>query len=271
IAHAGYLLIGVACFDVSAISFYLAAYLLMTLLSFAVLIIVAQQTGEQIADFDGLAKRSPFLAFAMLVGMISLAGVPFTAGFLGKFFIFYTAIAHHQTALVVVGVITVGCGFYYYLKVVRAMYWESSAKLDKIPVNGLSRLAISLLIIATIWLAVYRQPIAFARVAGNARANHVLPCSRPSAIARHDVIEIELAAVKNLAAVLAGVLVALKHVVPGKFHFLLWKPIENQKHNHPRDTNFERNRRDYLVIRSVCRQVTPAFEIMCHEIVRVVR
>lgn len=159
IAHAGYLLIGLACFDVSAIGFYLVAYLLMTLLSFAVLIIVAQQTGEQIADFDGLATRSPFLAFAMLIGMVSLAGVPFTAGFLGKFFIFYAAIAQHQTALVVVGVITVGCGFYYYLKVVRAMYWQSSAKDDKIPVNGLSRVAISALIIATIWLGVYPQPI----------------------------------------------------------------------------------------------------------------
>jgi NADH-quinone oxidoreductase subunit N len=159
IAHAGYLLIGVACLDASAISFYLVAYLLMTLLSFAVLIIVAQQTGEQIADFDGLAKRSPFLAFAMLIGMISLAGVPFTAGFLGKFFIFYVAIAQHQTALVVVGVITVGCGFYYYLKVVRAMYWQSANKTDKIPVNGLSRLAISALIVATIWLGVYPQPI----------------------------------------------------------------------------------------------------------------
>src|SRR5213595_1851043 len=159
IAHAGYLLIGVACFDGQAVGFYLAAYLLMTLLSFAVLIIVAQQTGEQIADFDGLAKRSPFLAFAMLVGMISLAGVPFTAGFLGKFFIFYTAIAQHQTALVVVGVITVGCGFYYYLKVVRAMYWQSPANVDTIPVNGLSRLAIGALILATIWLGVYPQPI----------------------------------------------------------------------------------------------------------------
>jgi NADH-quinone oxidoreductase subunit N len=159
IAHAGYLLIGVACFDTSAIGFYLVAYLLMTLLSFAVLIIVAQQTGEQIADFDGLAKRSPFLAFAMLIGMVSLAGVPFTAGFLGKFFIFYAAIAQHQTMLVVVGVITVGCGFYYYLKVVRAMYWQSSAKIDKIPVNGLSRLAISALVIATIWFGVYPQPI----------------------------------------------------------------------------------------------------------------
>ena len=126
IAHAGYLLIGVVCFDVRAISFYLVAYLLMTLLSFTVLIIVAQQTGEEISDFDGLAKRSPFLAFAMLIGMVSLAGVPFTAGFLGKFYIFYAAVLQRQIALVVVGVITVGCGFYYYLKVVRAMYWQSA-------------------------------------------------------------------------------------------------------------------------------------------------
>ena len=159
IAHAGYLLIGVVCFDVRAVTFYLVAYLLMTLLSFAVLIIVAQQTGDEISDFDGLAKRSPFLAFAMLVGMVSLAGVPFTAGFLGKFYIFYAAVLQRQIALVVVGVITVGCGFYYYLKVVRAMYWQSTPNLTKIPVNGLSRLAISALVIATIWLGVYPQPI----------------------------------------------------------------------------------------------------------------
>jgi NADH-quinone oxidoreductase subunit N len=159
IAHAGYLLIGVVCFDIRAVTFYLVAYLLMTLLSFAVLIIVAQQTGEEIADFDGLAKRSPFLAFAMLVGMVSLAGVPFTAGFLGKFYIFYAAVLQRQIALVVVGVITVGCGFYYYLKVVRAMYWQSTPNPTKIPVSGLSRMAISALVIATIWLGVYPQPI----------------------------------------------------------------------------------------------------------------
>jgi NADH-quinone oxidoreductase subunit N len=159
IAHAGYLLIGVACFAGPAVTFYLAAYLLMTLLSFAVLVIVAQQTGEEIADFDGLAKRSPFLAFAMLIGMVSLAGVPFTAGFLGKFFIFNAAVAQGQIALIVVGVITVGCGFYYYLKVVRAMYWQSAAKTELIPVSGLSRIAISALIVATIWLGVYPQPI----------------------------------------------------------------------------------------------------------------
>ena len=158
IAHAGYLLIGVVCFDVRAITFYLVAYLLMTLLSFAVLIIVAQRTGEDISDFDGLARRSPFLAFAMLIGMVSLAGVPFTAGFLGKFYIFYAAVLQRQIALIVVGVITVGCGFYYYLKVVRAMYWQSDSKNDAIPVNALSRVAISALIVATIWRSVERRP-----------------------------------------------------------------------------------------------------------------
>src|SRR5207244_817593 len=159
IAHAGYLLIGVACFDGPAVTFYLAAYLLMTLLSFAVLVIVAQQTGEEISDFDGLAKRSPFLALAMLIAMASLAVVPLTAGFFGKFLIFYSAIAQRQTALVVVGVITVACGFYYYLKVVRAMYWQPSANNSAITVSSLSRAVIVLLIIGTIWFGIYPQPI----------------------------------------------------------------------------------------------------------------
>jgi NADH-quinone oxidoreductase subunit N len=159
IAHAGYLLIGVVCLDGRAVTFYLVAYLLMTLLSFAVLIIVARQTGEKISDFDGLATRSPFLAFAMLIAMVSLAGVPFTAGFFGKFLIFVAALAQHQTALVVVGVITVGCGFYYYLKVVRAMYWNTAVNSDRIPVSGLSRVAMTGLIVAIIWLGIYPQPI----------------------------------------------------------------------------------------------------------------
>src|SRR5205814_2054268 len=85
IAHAGYLLIGVVCLAGGAVVYYLAAYLLMTLLSFAVLVVVAKQAGENIEDFNGLAKRSPFLAFGMMIAMASLAGVPFTAGFLGKF------------------------------------------------------------------------------------------------------------------------------------------------------------------------------------------
>ncbi|MEY2546085.1 MAG: NADH-quinone oxidoreductase subunit [Verrucomicrobiota bacterium] len=159
IGHAGYLLIGIVCLDGPAITFYLVAYLLMTLLSFAVLIVVAQETGESISDFDGLASRSPFLAFAMLMAMISLAGVPFTAGFFGKFFIFAAAIAQHQFALAFVGVITVGCGFYYYLKVIRAMYWNSSDKIDNVNISPLSRVTITALIIAIVGLGIYPQPI----------------------------------------------------------------------------------------------------------------
>src|SRR6266852_2554174 len=159
IAHAGYLLIGVVSFSGIAVSFYLVAYLLMTLLSFAVLVVVANHGGDLIADFDGLGKRSPFLAFAMLIAMVSLAGVPFTAGFLGKFWIFDAAIQQHQTALVIIGVITVACGFYYYLKVVRAMYWQEPKNTEIIPVSGLSRVAMTLLVFAIIWLGVYPQPV----------------------------------------------------------------------------------------------------------------
>src|SRR5205809_2101939 len=154
IAHAGYLLIGVVSLAGEAVSFYLVAYLLMTLLSFAVLVVVAQQTGENIEDFNGLAKRSPFLAFAMLIAMASLAGLPFTAGFLGKFYIFNAAIAHQQTALIVVGVITVACGFYYYFKVVRAMYWEAPTGDDAVPVSALSRVTMTAMIAAIVFFGI---------------------------------------------------------------------------------------------------------------------
>ena len=83
----------------------------------------------------------------------------FTAGFLGKFFIFDAAIRQHQTLLVVIGVITVGCGFYYYLKVVRAIYWLEPTSTDLIPVSGLSRVVMTLLIAATFVLGVYPQPL----------------------------------------------------------------------------------------------------------------
>jgi NADH-quinone oxidoreductase subunit N len=96
----------------------------------------------------------------MLIGMMSLAGVPFTAGFLGKFFIFDAAIRQHQTLLIVVGVITVGCGFYYYLKVIRAMYWLApSAGAAPVEPSALSRLTMTLLIAAIFVLGVYPQPI----------------------------------------------------------------------------------------------------------------
>jgi NADH-quinone oxidoreductase subunit N len=159
IAHAGYLLVGVVSLSGPAVSFYLVSYLLMTMLSFAVLVAVASHTGDRIEDFNGLGKRAPFLSFAMLISMASLAGIPFTAGFLGKFFIFDAAIRQHQVTLAVIGVITVACGFYYYLKVVRAMYWETSTSVEAIPLSQLSRVTMIALIAGIFVLGVYPQPI----------------------------------------------------------------------------------------------------------------
>ncbi len=163
VAHAGYLLIAVLCLDGPAMTFYLVAYLLMTLLSFAVLIVVSQQNGDEISGFNGLGKRQPLLAFAMVIAMVSLAGLPFTAGFFGKFFIFAAAIAQKQFLLVAVGIVTVACGFYYYLKVIRAMYWpaagQPSVQNEIITISPLSRLIMVALMVATIVLGVYPQPI----------------------------------------------------------------------------------------------------------------
>src|SRR5437868_4094231 len=160
IAHAGYLLVAVVSFSGRAVAFYLVAYLLMTLLSFAVLVLVCHGDSDQLENFAGLSQRSPFLAFAMLVAMASLAGVPFTAGFLGKFLVFDAAVSAQHFGLVVVAVITVGAGFYYYFKVVRAIYWDvAPSSAGKIVVSPLTRFSIIVMIAGTFLLGVYPQPI----------------------------------------------------------------------------------------------------------------
>jgi NADH-quinone oxidoreductase subunit N len=138
IAHAGYLLVGLAAigdaFAGRAVVFYLVGYLLMTFIAFLILVPVTKAAGgDDISNFNGLARRAPGLALAMLVGSASLAGVPFTVGFFGKFFIFETAMNQGLYLLVLIGVITVASGFYYYFKVIRAMYWQPSPE-DAAPV-----------------------------------------------------------------------------------------------------------------------------------------
>lgn len=133
IAHTGYLLMAVASIGAAfagvAIEFYLVAYLLMTSLSFLILLLVAEHSGgDDIYRFQGLHERSPFLAAAMTVAMASLAGLPLTAGFFGKLLIFEVALQQHHYGLIIIGTISVVAGLYYYLKVVRAMYWQQPAE-----------------------------------------------------------------------------------------------------------------------------------------------
>ncbi len=164
IAHAGYLLIAVASIGAigsgEAVAFYLAGYLLMTLLSFLVITVVANAAGgDDISDFNGLGRRAPGLAFALLIAMLSLAGVPLTAGFFGKFFVFSVALQQHHYALVAIGIVTVGAGFYYYLKVVRAMYWLEPRETTRIPAAGLTKFTIGVLTALIFLLGVYPQPV----------------------------------------------------------------------------------------------------------------
>jgi NADH-quinone oxidoreductase subunit N len=169
IANAGYLLIAVASVGPSAsslgssgvaVSFYLAAYLLMTLLSFLVMLVVANHSrGDDILHFNGLAKRSPFLAFGMLTAMLSLAGIPFTAGFYGKFLVFAAAVKEERFVLVALGVITVGAGFYYYLRVVAAMYWQEPNDDTPIRMRGLTKFTVGMLTAFIFLLGIFPQPV----------------------------------------------------------------------------------------------------------------
>jgi NADH-quinone oxidoreductase subunit N len=132
----------------------------MTLLGFLVMIIVANHSaGDDIIHFSGLNRRSPFLAFAMLMSMLSLAGIPLTVGFLGKFYVFAAAMEQHHYGLVAIGVVTVAAGFYYYLKVVRAMYWLEPTDTTPIPVGPVNKIVISALCAAIVILGVYPGPV----------------------------------------------------------------------------------------------------------------
>ena len=169
IGHAGYLLVAIASVGSvntgfgtvgATVGFYLFAYLLMTLLGFLVLTIVSTQSrGDDIQHFNGLAKRSPFVAFCLLVSVASLAGIPLTAGFYGKFLVFSQAVSAQQWPLIGLGMITVSAGFYFYFRVVAAMYWQEPTETTPIHVSPLSKLTMIALVAGIFFFGVNPSPI----------------------------------------------------------------------------------------------------------------
>jgi len=136
IANAGYALIGAVVagyvpasrdaqtLGLSSVMLYLAVYAFMTLGAFAVIAMLRKSgvEGDEIEDYAGLARRQPVAAFLMLAFMASLAGIPPTAGFIGKFYLFMAAVKADLVWLAVVGVIFAAISAYYYLRVVMVMY-----------------------------------------------------------------------------------------------------------------------------------------------------
>lgn len=138
IAQAGYALIGVAAIQsqteqgVASVGFYLFMYTFTNLLAFAVVVFFSEATGsETIADLAGLNRRSPWLALMMTIALLSLGGIPPTAGFFGKFFLFNAAVQADLTWLAIVGVLNAIVALYYYLIVIKVMYVDRSADEDR--------------------------------------------------------------------------------------------------------------------------------------------
>ncbi|HMK08128.1 MAG TPA: NADH-quinone oxidoreductase subunit N [Anaerolineales bacterium] len=135
IAHAGYALIGVvtlSLFGTASTVFYLVAYVVTNLAAFAVVILFARSAGsDRIADYAGLSRRSPGLALALLVALLSLAGMPPLAGFVGKFYVFAAAVNSGLTWLAFIGVINAIIGLYYYMTVLKVVYLHRSPDEDK--------------------------------------------------------------------------------------------------------------------------------------------
>lgn len=168
ISHAGFILLalssGVTNGDLTpstVTAVYLATYLPMTLVAFFGLTLVRRAGGgEDFASFDGLAQRAPSLALVLLLAAASLAGVPLTAGFIGKFFAFLLAAQAHQWGLLICAVVSAAAGFYYYFKIIRAMYWNApAADAPAVTVSTPTRWALVVLSISLILLGLYPHPL----------------------------------------------------------------------------------------------------------------
>ncbi len=126
IAHAGYALVGVVAgneLGIKAVVYYLIAYILTNLAAFGIIATFGRVTGsDEIRAYDGMSRRSPYLALAMLVAFLSLAGMPPFGGFIGKVLVFAAAVQAGWYWLVIVGVINSVVGVYYYLTVMKYVY-----------------------------------------------------------------------------------------------------------------------------------------------------
>ncbi len=158
ISHAGYMLFAIIALgntSVNSVFVYAAAYSLASIVAFAVLIMVKEQTGgENFENFNGLGKKNPFLAFVLTVAMLSLAGIPLTAGFIGKFFMFSAALQQYHVWLIVCAIINAIIGIFYYFRVIVAMYFRDAERKELVS-TGYYKLVLSVSVIATIILGVY--------------------------------------------------------------------------------------------------------------------
>jgi NADH-quinone oxidoreductase subunit N len=165
ISHAGFLLMGVSCLSergVQSVLLYLLVYALSTLLAFYIINRLSMVLGgDELPLYAGLSQRSPLLAFSLMLALVSMAGIPPLAGFIGKLGVFAAVWETGNYLLFGVGVAGAASGLYYYLKVVREMYWqEPQRQVDRIILGLGSKLLLATLSSAIVLLGIWQIPLA---------------------------------------------------------------------------------------------------------------
>jgi NADH-quinone oxidoreductase subunit N len=162
IAHVGYILIAitVGVDGISAASFYLFAYTLMNIGAFAIIVLFAEREEfyENISDYGGFGSKFPFAAIAMTIFMASLGGIPGTAGFIGKFMVFKSAIHHGFIWLAIIGVLNSVISIYYYLRIVVTMYMRpSQERMTDIAITPTLMVAIVITLVGVVYIGVFPE------------------------------------------------------------------------------------------------------------------
>jgi len=165
IAHVGYLLMGFLMLTgpgLQAILFYLFVYALMNLGAFIFVVAVNNTLGsEELVDYAGLGYKAPWAAAAMVVFLVSLTGLPPTAGFVGKFYLFAEVVRRGYYWLAIVGVLNSVISLYYYFLIAKAMYFTPAAEgsPETVPVPWLHHLTLGFTAASILVLAVYWSPL----------------------------------------------------------------------------------------------------------------
>src|SRR6516225_696788 len=169
ISHVGYILLGLVAFNqtgLTGILYYLIAYAFMTIGAFAVIVVLRQRglIGDELDNLDGLYQRSPAAALLLLIFMLSLAGIPPTAGFMGKYFIFLSLIESHHPVLAVFAALYIVPALYYYFRVlVHAWLRKPGEELPVPQMSSAQAVALGVAVFVSLAAGLYPEP--FARLA----------------------------------------------------------------------------------------------------------
>ena len=175
ISHVGYILLGLLSWDErtgtltktasTGIAYYLLSYVFMTAGAFAVIIVLRQKgiIGEELEDLNGLYQRSPAAAVLLLIFMLSLAGIPPTAGFMGKYFIFLSLIESHHPVLAVFAVLYIVPALYYYFRIVVHAWLKQPGEAPRPVMTSAQAVALAVAVFVTLAAGLYPEP--FTRLA----------------------------------------------------------------------------------------------------------